>query len=48
MLGYTILNDKRKPNLGSSELMPLKVKEGVSSEFVRYLLLPISWKNHAF
>ena len=38
-LGYTILNDKSKPHLGSSELMPLKVKEGVSAEFIRYLLL---------
>jgi restriction endonuclease S subunit len=38
-LGYTILNDKSKPHLGSSELVPLKVKEGVSAEFIRYLLL---------
>ena len=38
-LGYTILNDRSKLHIGTTELLPFKVKEAVSPEFVRYLLL---------
>jgi restriction endonuclease S subunit len=38
-LGYTILNDKTKPLIGTSELLPFKVKGKNIPEFVKYMLL---------
>lgn len=39
-LGYIILNEKEKPYIGSSELIPFDVdKDKAKPEFVRYLLL---------
>jgi len=32
-------NDKSKPYIGTTELVPLKTKEDVDSKFIRYLLL---------
>jgi Type I restriction modification DNA specificity domain len=38
-LGHVILNDRSKPYIGTTELIPLKAKEGADPRFVRYLLL---------
>jgi restriction endonuclease S subunit len=38
-LGKTILNDKSKPLIGTTELVPLKVSDIATPEYVKYLLL---------
>ena len=37
-LGYAIINDKSKPYIGTTELIPFKVKKAVP-EYVKYLML---------
>ncbi|MDG6986043.1 MAG: hypothetical protein JRM73_04775 [Nitrososphaerota archaeon] len=38
-LGHVILNDRSKPYIGTTELIPLKAREGVDFRYLRYLLL---------
>lgn len=37
--GHVILNDKTKPYIGTTELVPIRAKEGTDPRYVRYLLL---------
>jgi restriction endonuclease S subunit len=38
-LGHVILNDKKKPYIGTTELIPLHAKEDTDPRYIRYLLL---------